>query len=158
MSTGEFVTIAEVDVGVNVSHYRRVVLDRHDCAATDRDVGPATDTPTPVRVFQTGATRDSDGGKLDIEGFLSPAVLLRFSEFMHKHRRQADGALRASDNWQRGIPAEQYAKSLVRHTVDAWAKRRGGRGVYPAEPLDDVLCAIMFNAMGWLSERLHGRP
>ena len=32
-----------------------------------------------IRKFETGATRDTDQGKYDYEGFLSPVVLDRFS-------------------------------------------------------------------------------
>jgi len=105
-----------------------------------------------VRKFESGATRDSDQGKLDYEGFLSPIVLERFAQYMHKHRVQADGGLRDSDNWQKGIPAEQYMKSLIRHVVEAWKYKRGD--VVGAEPYQDTLCAIMFNVMGALLEDL----
>jgi hypothetical protein len=102
-----------------------------------------------MRVFDTGATRDTDVGKLKYEGFLSPAVLRRYSEFMHKHRVQADGALRAPDNWTKGIPLEAYQDSLVRHVMDAWYEWRVNGKVD-----QELLCAIMFNAMGMLHEEL----
>src|SRR5262249_20215749 len=60
-----------------------------------------------ARIFKTGATRDTDTGKLDYEGFLSPLVLKRYAEYMHQHRVMKDGAMRASDNWQRGIPLDE---------------------------------------------------
>ena len=53
-----------------------------------------------IRQFDTGATRDTDQNKLDPEGFLSPMVMKCFFEYMHKNRKQSDGKLRASDNWQ----------------------------------------------------------
>ncbi len=109
-----------------------------------------------IRTFETGATRDADDNKLDYEGFFSPLVLERYGEYMHKHRTQADGSLRASDNWQKGIPRMQYMKSLLRHTLDVWKICRG----YPAYDrkdgheisLQEALCAIMFNSMGMLHE------
>ena len=70
---------------------------------------------TAVRTFDTGATRDTDDGKLDYEGFISPLVLERFARYMHTHRLQPDGTLRDSDNWQKGIPRDQYIKSAWRH-------------------------------------------
>ena len=73
-----------------------------------------------VRQFKTGATRDTDEGKYDYEGFISPLVLERFAQYMHKHRKQSDGNLRASDNWQKGIPKDAYIKSAWRHFVDWW--------------------------------------
>src|SRR5262249_23974685 len=63
-----------------------------------------------VREFASGAVRDGDAEKADYEGFLSPLVLERFGRYMHEHRRMADGTIRASDNWQRGIPLDAYMK------------------------------------------------
>ena len=102
-----------------------------------------------MRQFETGATRDTDEGKCDYEGFLSPLVIERYGRYMHKHRIQADGTLRPSDNWQRGIPCDQYMKSLWRHFMDVWKIHRSG-----ADDIDEALCAVMFNAMGYLHERL----
>lgn len=100
-----------------------------------------------IRVFDSGATRDSDQGKLDYEGFLSPLVLERFAQFMNKHRVQADGNLRASDNWQKGIPTDAYMKSMFRHFMDVWKEHRG---LQTPEGVEEALCALMFNAMGYL--------
>lgn len=117
-----------------------------------------TSEPTSIRTFQSGATRDSDAGKLDYEGFLSPLVLERFAEYMNQHRTQPDGALRDSDNWQKGIPKTQYLKSLWRHFVDVWKILRGvpalERGTGREIQLDEALCAVLFNAMGLLHEVL----
>ena len=100
-----------------------------------------------MRTFDTGATRDSDDGKLDYEGFLSPLVLQRYGEYMHRHRIQADGEMRDSDNWQKGIPKDAYMKSAWRHMLDWWMEHRG----YPSrEGLEDAICALIFNAMGYL--------
>lgn len=104
-----------------------------------------------VREFETGATRDTDDGKLDFEGFFSPLVLQRRAEYMHQHRIQADGELRESDNWQKGIPFEAYMKSAWRHFF-AWWKRH--RGLPANESLEDALCALMFNTEGYLHELL----
>lgn len=104
-----------------------------------------------MRKFETGATRDDDKTKLDYEGFLSPIVLERFAQYMNKHQRQADGLLRTSDNWQRGIPKDAYVKSLWRHFFDVWKQYRGYKSV---EELEDSLCAVMFNTMGYLFEVL----
>jgi hypothetical protein len=107
--------------------------------------GPPPMKPS-IRTFDTGATRDTDEGKLDFEGFLSPIALERFAEYMHKHRRQSDGSLRDSDNWQKGIPVPQYMKSLWRHFFAVWKGYRSGR------ISEDDLCAMLFNAMGMLHE------
>jgi len=103
-----------------------------------------------IRVFDSGATRDTDEGKLDYEGFLSPLVLRRYAEYMHKHRYQADGALRASDNWQRGIPKVAYMKSGWRHFFDWWTLHRSTDT--PLEEIEEALCAVIFNASGYLHE------
>jgi|SRR3989304_7319858 len=107
-----------------------------------------------VRKFETGATRDTDAGKLDYEGFISPIVLKRYGEYMSKHRVQSDGTLRDSDNWQKGIPKDQYMKSLLRHTEDMWLEHRGFEG---REELEESVCAILFNTMGYLHETLKER-
>ena len=57
-----------------------------------------------MRRFETGATRDSDDTKLDFEGFLAPECIVRYAEYMQRHRIQPDDELRASDNWQLGMP------------------------------------------------------
>ena len=103
-----------------------------------------------MRTFETGATRNNDDDRLDYEGFLSPMVLERFAQYMHQHRIQADGKLRDSDNWMRGIPESAYMKSLLRHIMDVWTHHR-----FPSmapEDMEDSLCAVLFNTMGLLYE------
>jgi hypothetical protein len=107
-----------------------------------------------MRHFNTGATRDTEAGKLDYEGFLSPLVLERFAEYMHKHRFQADGQLRDSDNWQKGMPRDVYMKSMWRHFVNVW---KGHRGVADDIDLEEALCALLFNVQGYLFEVLSRR-
>jgi len=108
-----------------------------------------------IRQFSTGATRDTAQTKPDYEGFLSPLVIERYGEFMHKHRKQSDGTMRDSDNWQKGIPLDTYMKSGWRHVLDWW---KGHRELYSSGAyLEDALCAVMFNAMGYLHELLKKR-
>jgi hypothetical protein len=104
-----------------------------------------------MRKFESGATRNIDDDKLDPEGFLSPIVIKRYSEYMHKHRKQADGSLRTSDNWTKGMPKSAYMKSLWRHFLDLWMFHRGYKG---REDIEEALCAIMFNTQGYLYEIL----
>lgn len=104
-----------------------------------------------IRKFETGATRDSDVNKLDYEGFLSPAVLTVYAEYMNKNRVQSDGSLRDSDNWQKGIPIPQYVKSLFRHFMDVW---RWNRNLPIRDTIANALCGVMFNSMGMLYELL----
>jgi hypothetical protein len=107
-----------------------------------------------VQVFASGATRSADNHKYDYEGFLSPEVLHEYGRYMHQHRVQRDGSLRDSDNWQKGIPQEKYVKSLVRHVFDLWRLHRGYKVTDPdtnkPATKEDLACAIMFNAMGFL--------
>lgn len=69
---------------------------------------------------------------------------------MQSHQKQADGTIRSGDNWQKGIPISAYQDSLVRHVIDAWYLWRNGSD--RSKILEDLLCAIMFNAMGYLHE------
>jgi hypothetical protein len=120
----------------------------------------AKDRKDHTREFTTGATRDSDADKLDYEGFISPLVSRAFAEYMHRCRTRnvpAGSVLRASDNWQKGIPQDTYAKSLIRHTQEFWliqdgfeARDEKGQSL----SLEDVCCAIMFNVQGFLFEEL----
>ena len=112
---------------------------------------PLHEMKESVRKFDTGATRDSEDGKLDYEGFLSTFVLLRYAEYMNKHRKQSDGKIRASDNWQKGIPLTAYMKSLWRHLVELWTEHRLSDN---DESKEEALCAIIFNASGYLHEIL----
>lgn len=109
-----------------------------------------------MRTFSTGATRDNEEDKLDYEAFLSPTVLKRYAEFLHKHRFQADGKLRDGDNWQKGIPLTVYMKSMWRHFMELWLEHRI-RDAQNKEVMEEALCALMFNAMGYLHEHLKGQ-
>lgn len=131
-----------------------------------------------IRKFPTGATRDSDKDKFDYEGFLSPLVLHRYAAYLHKHRVQTDGEMRASDNWQKGMSIGTYMKSHLRHLLDIWLIYRGYL-VYKERTddgekthvfslnhsesipkswklidIEDALCGDIFNAMGHLFELL----
>jgi len=131
-----------------------------------------------IRVFDTGATRDTDSGKWDFEGFFHPAVMCRFAKYMNDHRVQADGNLRSSDNWQKGIPVTAYMKSMFRHFVDLWSMHRNllakgrvteGGFISSSDELDEtwidsdldameeMLCALSFNVNGYLLELLKKR-
>ena len=108
-----------------------------------------------MREFDTGATRDTDENKLDFDGFLSPLVLHRYAEYLNKHRTQADGKLRDSDNWQKGIPLAVYMKSAFRHFFGWWAYHRKA-DIVIKEDIEESLCGLLFNAMGYLHEHLKG--
>jgi hypothetical protein len=108
-----------------------------------------------VRTFSTGATRDTDEGKLDFEGFLSPLVLEEFAHYMQGKRKMADGSLRDSDNWQRGMGRSVYMKSMFRHFFAVWASYRD-----PEHTCDDAveeMLALFFNVQGMLHEILKAK-
>lgn len=106
-----------------------------------------------MRTFDTGATRSPLANKPQYEGYLNPLVIKRFGEYMLKHQTQADGQRRDADNWQKGIPPESLMDSAWRHFEDVWLHHRG----YPdaaVEPLEEALCAVMFNMMAMLLREL----
>lgn len=108
-----------------------------------------------TRTFDTGANRDTDEGKLDYEAFLSPLVLERYAQYLHEHRKLPDGTLRGGDNWQKGMPLSVYMKSGWRHFHAWWAIHRGWwSGTTRKKRLEDAICAVIFNASGYLHEHL----
>ena len=111
-----------------------------------------------MREFESGATRDTDESKLDYEGFLSPLVIQRYAQYMHKHRKQADGKLRDSDNWQNLFGENHYdvcMKSMHRHFMDLWLFHRGYQG---RDDIEEAICALLFNAMAYLHKiKLEGK-
>lgn len=112
-----------------------------------------------MRRFGTGATRSADTGRPDYEGFLSPLVIERYGEYMARHRVQADGSVRDSDNWQRGIPLPAYIKGAWRHFHHWWMRHRGFPVADPlaAADIEEDLCAVLFNVQGYLHEVLSQR-
>lgn len=109
--------------------------------------------PRKSRYYPSGATRDSDEGKVDYEGYLSSIVLERYGRYMLAHQWQSDGNRRASDNWQKGMPLEAFMKSNWRHFMDLWLHHRGLSHL-AKESLEDACCAIIFNTSGYLHETL----
>lgn len=108
-----------------------------------------------IRKFETGATRNSDAGKYDYEGFIAPQVLEFYAAYMHVNRKLLDGSYRDSDNWQKGIPTTAYVKSLWRHFLDIW---KVNRGLSIEEGELAAGAGVMFNAMGWMLERSKADP
>jgi hypothetical protein len=106
-----------------------------------------------MRTFDTGATRSPLGDKPQYEGYLNPLVIKRFGEYMLKHQTQADGQRREPDNWQKGIPRDSLMDSAWRHLLDVWLHYRG-HPEEAAEPLEEALCAVMFNMMALLLHEL----
>ena len=110
-----------------------------------------------IRKFETGATRDTSANKNDYEGFLSPLVIEAFGDYMSENRVQKDGSLRASDNWQKGIPKDVYVKSAFRHFMQFWKLHRGLACVDEnGKPVDlkHAVGGLLFNIMGYMHESL----
>ncbi len=110
-----------------------------------------------IRKFATGATRDTNEGKLEYARFLSPEVLQRFAYYMHKNRIQSDGQLREPDNWKKGMDKQIYTDSLLRHIWDVWLHHESQRKYnkpsdLATETLEDSLMGVLFNVMGYIYE------
>lgn len=108
------------------------------------------------RVLPTGATRSADTGRYDPEAFLSPIVIERLCEFMAKNQVLADGSRREGDNWQKGMPLAVYMKGLWRHFLHLWTRHRGYsvQDKHASPDIEEDLCAVIFNAQGYLFEIL----
>jgi len=103
-----------------------------------------------MRTFESGAIRDTEEGKIDYEGFLSPLVIEAFGKYMNRNRKTSVGK-RDSDNWQLGIDKKVYIKSMFRHFMDVWKEHRG---VKTEEGILTALMGLMFNVMGYAYEVL----
>ena len=110
-----------------------------------------------IRLFDTGATRDTGTNKNDYEGFLSPLVLEAYGDYMTENRKQTDGQIRDSDNWQKGIPKPVYIKSAWRHFLQLWKIHRGWKALDEkgnTVDLKHALGGLLFNIMGYWHESL----
>jgi len=109
-----------------------------------------------IRQFESGATRDTDVGKLNYIRALSPIVLQYYVEYLGGHRTQPDGSMRDWDNWKRGMDKQIYLEGQDRHHRAVWLLSQG----FPASDnhgqvtMKDSLCGVIFNAMGMLHEIL----
>jgi len=132
------------------------VQQMHDDLAEEVTV-QVKDEPTAkadMRVFESGATRNVEVDP-DYHGFLSPLALHAYGEYMHRHRQQADGTMRDSDNWQKGIPNDAFVRSLVRHVHDIQLVFDGYGELARQDDRDDNvllahLSAALFNVQGLL--------
>ena len=103
-----------------------------------------------ARHFSTGATRDTAEGKIQPKGALSPLVLRRFCEYMRAKQILPDGTIRSASNWKLGIDRESYADSFFRHQLELHLVSEG----WLDQDIEETLCAVIFNAQGWLHELL----
>lgn len=110
-----------------------------------------------IRQFKTGANRDTSEEKLEYARFMSPLVIKRYAEYMHKNRFLANGDIRDPDNWQKlfGENHQQVCMdSLMRHVMDMWLINDGYEG---REDTEEALCGIIFNAMAILYKIEHDK-
>lgn len=109
-----------------------------------------------IRTFTSGATRDTAEGKLSYVEALAPIVLRRYLQYLNKHRLQTDGRMRDFDNWKKGIDKDTYLDSTGRHFVSLWLIHQGFQASdnHGKVDIEDALCAIIFNTMGYLFELL----
>lgn len=107
-----------------------------------------------MRTFDTGATRNLDVDP-DYYGFTSPLALGMFAQYMHEHRLQADGTMRDSDNWKKGIPRDSYIRSLRRHMQDL-TLHHDGYGHLAREDIVSAMAGVMFNIQGYMHEYVKG--
>lgn len=98
--------------------------------------------------FESGAVRDTEGGKEDYVETLSYGVLKRYAEYMTSKQK-----LYGKGNWKKGIPIESYEKSLMRHIQKYFANKYENANL---EPEVDHLAAAMFNLQGIMFEELKG--
>lgn len=133
-----------------------------------------------IRKFNSGAVRDTGDGKLEYLGFNHPLLDFKFSEYMHRHRKMADGSLRASDNWWGGFGKKITIQSLSRHVEDlkllhsgyfVYEVRDGSKAErkvfkdklkelpagYIEITIEECCSAIRFNAMAYLLDELKER-
>ena len=106
-----------------------------------------------MQTYHSGASRSDATNKLSYLRGLSVQVLTRYMEYLQANRALPDGSLRDFDNWKKGQPAARYKDSLYRHTHDA-IRKSIGLSVPEDASLEDLLCAVIFNASGWLFELL----
>lgn len=105
--------------------------------------------------YDTGATRESDNEKLDIEGFLSPLVIEAYSQYMHFNRKLPDGTMRSGSDWQNGIPFNRLMRSMWRHFKDCWMEHRLWA---TKEGRVFALCGLLFNTVAYLHQVLYNDP
>ena len=105
-----------------------------------------------MKKFDTGATRnEKNSGTLDYNQYLSPIALQRYAEYMKKHALQDDGTYRDGDNWKKGVPMDSFINSGSRHFMDWWLETEG----HPSrDGLEEALCGLLFNTLGYLHETL----
>jgi dATP/dGTP diphosphohydrolase len=101
-------------------------------------------TSKKPREFLSGAIRDSDENKEDYIESISWLTMKRYAFYMKKQEVKY-----GRGNWKKGIPIEEYEKSLMRH-LQKYLVNKYDDG---EEELDiDHLAAALFNLQGLIHE------
>ncbi len=98
-----------------------------------------------MREWSTGAVRDSDNTKEDYIESISWLTLMRYAYYM-----KAQESRYGRGNWIKGIPEEEYEKSLMRHIQKYIANKYYSANL---EPEVDHLSAALFNLQGLIHEQ-----
>ncbi len=98
------------------------------------------------RTFESGAMRGSDEGKENYIGAISWTALKRVSKYQNNAEKKGGYN---KGHWKKGIPIEEYEKSLMRHLQKYFANKYEGAN---EEPEVDHLAAAYFNLQGILHE------
>lgn len=99
-----------------------------------------------ITKFKSGAIRDTQDGKEDYIETISWSAFKRYAQYMTgKAQKYGPG------NFKKGIPIDNYEKSLARHVQKYFSNKYEGGDV---EKSDDHLSAIVFNCFGIMHEEL----
>jgi hypothetical protein len=101
-------------------------------------------TKKQITQFSTGAIRDTQDGKEDYIETISWSALKRYAQYMTSKKSKY-----GSGNFKKGIPIDNYEKSLVRH-VQKYLENKYEDGQVENE--EDHLSAIVFNVFGIMHE------
>jgi len=108
-----------------------------------KDFGETINT-VPFTSFSSGAIRDTQDGKEDYTETISWCAFKRYAQYMTKM-----AAKYGSGNFKKGIPIDNYEKSLLRH-VQKYMENKYEGGTVEVE--QDHLSAIVFNVFGIMHE------
>ena len=107
-----------------------------------------------LRMSESGAIRNSDIGKINYQGALSPLILEAYGKYIEKHSNLPDGTKRNNKNWQNlfGTPEEHRQvciESAWRHFIDLLKEHDGYNS---QDGIDEALGGLMFNIQAyWFS-------